>query len=129
MPKYSQADRPISITTPLGPDVLLLTGFRGHEAISELFHFQLELLAIRNASIAFEKILGQPVTIKLTLKDSERHFHGIINRFGAGGRDEDFMHFRAEIVPRFWLWTRQVRSRNFQHLTVPEILKQVLTGL
>ena len=40
MPKYTQAHRPLAITTPLGKDVLLLTGFRGHEAISQLFNFQ-----------------------------------------------------------------------------------------
>ena len=39
MSNYTQARRPLTITTPLGKDVLLLTGFRGHEAISELFHF------------------------------------------------------------------------------------------
>ena len=45
MPTYTQGDKPLSITTPLGEDVLLLTGFRGHEAISELFNFQLDVVA------------------------------------------------------------------------------------
>jgi type VI secretion system secreted protein VgrG len=39
MPTYTQTDRPLIVTTPLGKDVLLLTGFRGHEGISELFSF------------------------------------------------------------------------------------------
>src|SRR4029078_35599 len=55
--------------------------------------------------------------------------HGIVNRFSAAGRDTDFMHFRAEIVPQFWLLTMQEPSPTFPHLTVPEILEQVLTGL
>ena len=41
---YSQQDRLISLTTPLGEDVLLLAGFSGHEAISRLFSFHLDLL-------------------------------------------------------------------------------------
>jgi type VI secretion system secreted protein VgrG len=32
-------------------------------------------------------------------------------------------------VPRLWLWTKSARSRIFQHLTVPDILKKVLQGL
>ena len=62
------------------------------------------------------------------LDDTKRYFNGIVNRFSQGPRDETFMHFRAEIVPKFWLLTKKVRSRIFQHLTVPDILKQVLTG-
>ena len=37
MPTYTQAEGPLAITTPLGKNVLLLTGFRGSEAISQLF--------------------------------------------------------------------------------------------
>jgi type VI secretion system secreted protein VgrG len=32
------------------------------------------------------------------------------------------------VVPKLWLLTKKVRSRIFQHLTVPDILKQVFTG-
>jgi type VI secretion system secreted protein VgrG len=41
---YTQAKRHIAISTPLGKDVLLLRGFHGSEAISQLFHFNLDLL-------------------------------------------------------------------------------------
>ena len=44
MGNYSQAGRPISITTPLGTDALLLDSFSGYEAISAPFRFRLELL-------------------------------------------------------------------------------------
>ena len=37
--------------------------------------------------------------------------------------------YRAEVVPQLWLWTKKVQSRVFQHLSVPDILKQVLKGL
>ena len=41
MGTYRQADRPLTVTTPLGADALLLIGVRGHEAISGLFRFDL----------------------------------------------------------------------------------------
>ena len=34
-----------------------------------------------------------------------------------------------KLVPKLWLLTKKVRSRIFQHLSVPDILRQVLNGL
>jgi type VI secretion system secreted protein VgrG len=129
MSKYLQTDRPLKITTPLGPDVLLLRAFRGHEAISHLFGFQVDLMADLNEEVRFDPLIGQSVTIEMRLlDDSKRCFNGIVMRFTQGARDENFLHFRAEVVPKLWLLTKKVRSRVFQHLTVSDILKQVLTG-
>ena len=47
---YTQAGRPLSVTTPLAPDTLLLIGFSGTESISQLFQYQLTLLAPRDKS-------------------------------------------------------------------------------
>ena len=116
----AQTNRLLQVTTPLGPDVLLLTGFRGHEAISQLFAFELELLAENGTKVLFEKLLGQSVTVRLRLPgDTQRYFNGIIGRFSQGGRDADFTQYRAEMVPQFWLWTKKVQSRIFQHCPSP----------
>ena len=40
-----------------------------------------------------------------------------------------FTRYQAEIVPQLWLLTRKAQSRIFQQIAVPDILKQVLTGL
>src|SRR5437762_2214300 len=45
MATYLEADRVMTVTTPLPKDSLLLAGFTGHEAISQLFEFRLDLLA------------------------------------------------------------------------------------
>ncbi|HQU42520.1 MAG TPA: type VI secretion system tip protein TssI/VgrG, partial [Pirellulales bacterium] len=118
------------VLTPLGKDALLLVGFHGREAISELFQFDLEMIAPRETPVAFDKIIGQSVTVRATLADnSKRYFNGIVRRFSEGVRDKTFLHYRAEVVPQFWLWNKRVDTRTFQHLTVPDILKQVLQGL
>ena len=46
MPSYKQADRPLKIATPLGQDILLITGLQGHEEISHLFNFRLGLVSL-----------------------------------------------------------------------------------
>jgi type VI secretion system secreted protein VgrG len=129
MPDYTQAERPLSITTPLGKDILLITRLRGQECISQLFNFQLDLLAEVASDIRFDKILGQTVTVEMHLLDGKkRYFNGLLTRFSQGAREERFIRYRAEIVPKIWLLSKKVRSRIFQHLTVPEIIRQVLTG-
>src|SRR5271169_4434012 len=121
MPTYRQADRPLVITTPLGADALLATGFHGREAISELFQFQVDLLAEAETQIRFERILGQNVTVEMRLTNGEkRYFNGLVRRFTQGDRgDDSLVHFRAELVPKLWLLTKKIRCRIFQHLSTP----------
>jgi len=126
---YTQADRPLKITTPLGADVLLITGFRGHEEISHLFKFNVAMIADLKKEVRFDGIVGKSVTVELGQVDgSKRYFNGIVKRFSQGARDESFLHFRAQVVPKLWLLTKKIRSRIFQQITVPDILKQVLIG-
>ena len=131
MGKYQQSKYPIEVTTPLGKDVLLLVGFSGYEGLSQLFNFQLDLLAEKSADVAFDKLLGQKVTASIKLPDGskKRYFNGICNRVSQGEQDFDFTSYRLEIVPQFWLHTRRAQSRIFQHVSVPDILKKVLQGL
>src|SRR5438067_10420153 len=89
MPTYTQDKRPLSVQTPLGKDVLLLVGMAGHEAISELFNFHLNLLAEDASKVKFDKLLGQKITVALALpNEKERYFNGICNRVSQGGRSE-----------------------------------------
>jgi type VI secretion system secreted protein VgrG len=130
MTTSTQAHRSLAVTTSLGPDALLLTGFTGQEAISQLFSFRLNLLAANDKTIACDKILGQRVTIDLALPGGKKRcFDGIASRIVQGSRDTEYTQYQLEMVPQFWLWTKKVQSRTFQHLTVPDILKQVLAGL
>jgi type VI secretion system secreted protein VgrG len=124
---YSQSNRPMAVTTPLGKDAVLLVGFSGHEGISQLFDFQLDLLAENRKEVPFEKLLGQPVTVELSLASgSKRYFNGICNRLSQGERDNEFTAYRMEMVPLFWLLTRKAQSRIFQQMSVPAILTKVL---
>jgi type VI secretion system secreted protein VgrG len=129
MPKYSQGDRALAITTPLGTDVLLVTGLQGHEAISQLFNFKLDLLAEAGREIPFDAVLGRNVTVELRRAGERRYFNGLVSRFGQGRRDDAFLHFHAEIVPNLWLLTKKTQCRVFQHLSVPDILRRVFSRL
>lgn len=128
---YTQENRFIAIDTPLGKDVLLLTGLTGNEGLSTLFSFELDLLS-ENLSIAFQDIIGKNVTVSVTLADGEkRFFNGIVSRFSQGsgggeaGGDPRFSSYTATMVPWLWLLTRTADSRIFQKLSVPDIVEKI----
>lgn len=131
MGKYSQEGRALSLSTPLGPDALLLERLSGTEALSRPFELKLGLLAEK--PVDFGLVVGRPATVTLTLGNGTlRYFNGIIRRFRQGewiagptGVDT-FLRYRAELVPALWLLSRRVQSRIFQQKSVPDILKTVL---
>src|ERR1700747_1649864 len=125
---YSQASRALKIDTELGEDKLLLRGISGHEAISQLFRFRLDLLSEDDA-IDFESIIVTPVTLHLEIVDGERFFHGVVSRFSQGEQDGRFTNYRAEMVPWLWLLTRTADCRIFQNKTAPEIVELIFKDL
>ncbi len=134
--RYTQDNRPLALQTPLGPNALLLETFTGTEAISEPFRFDLQFLHESKTPIAFDKLLGQKVSVRVGQKaEQPRWFHGIVARLTEGRMlrgveaDTTFIRYRAEMVPQFWLLRHRTQSRIFQQLSVPDILKKVLAGL
>ena len=134
---YAQAKRQMNVTTPLGPDALLLVGFTGHEQVSGLFSFTLDLLAENSRKVDFSTLLGQEIGVTMLIDagtaqataSKERYFRGVCRRVSEGDKDQTFTSYQVEIVPPFWLTTRIAQSRIFQHISVPDILKKVLSGI
>lgn len=129
MTTFAHGVRPIDVRSPLPKDALLLNGFKGYEAISHLYDFQLGLLAEHKTEVPFDKLLGQEITVSLVTPKGTRYFSGICNRLSQGRRDHKFTYFDAQIVPKFWLLTKRLQSRIFQHSPVTSILLKVLEGL
>jgi len=126
MPLYTQAGRLISLTTPLGDDKLLLTGFTGQEAISRLFHFHLTTLS-EDTAIDFTQIVGQSVTINLTLSDeTQRPFNAIVSHFVCTGKEGDMTRYELDVVPKLWMLTRYADCRIYHNKDVTEVVKSVL---
>jgi type VI secretion system secreted protein VgrG len=126
---YTQAARHIAISTPLGKDVLLLRGFHGSEAISQLFQFDLDLLS-ENDSVSFHDLVGKNVTLRIFDADgAERHWHGFISRFSQGALDQRFASYHAQMVPWLWFLTRTSDCRIFQNQNAPDIIQKVFKDL
>jgi type VI secretion system secreted protein VgrG len=129
------------VTTPLDTvpgerPAFVLEGFKGTEALSQPFEFNVNLLAEKQQPVAFEKMLGQKITIKLPVAHSpERYITGIVTRLTQGreviGHHHKtlYVRFKAEVRPKFWLLRHRVQSRIFQQKSVLDILQEVLQGL
>jgi type VI secretion system secreted protein VgrG len=126
---YVQEQHRLAILTPLGKDVLLLRGFNGFEAISQMFEFDMDLLS-ENESIRFEDIVGKNVTLRIDdSRGVERHWNGFISRFSQGTQDGRLTRYRAQMMPWLWFLTRTADCRIFQNRKVPDIIRQIFTEL
>jgi len=133
--KTTQKGRLLYLETPLGEEYLLINKVTGSEAISELFHYELEMLheeneeSYRPTPIDPKKLLGKPLIVQTKQDDGgERFFNGLCIAFHQGKRDPRFSFYRATIVPDVWLLTKTRQSRIFQNKSVTDILKTVLEG-
>ena len=126
---YKQVNSYLSVATPLGADVLLLTGMHGEEGISNLFHFDLEMIS-GDAGLDFSQVVGKSATVSLNLDEStKRYVNGVVTRFVQTGGDLDFATYRAELRPWLWWLTLRTDSRIFQAKTTPDIIKAVFSDL
>ncbi|PVX85175.1 type VI secretion system tip protein TssI/VgrG [Paraburkholderia unamae] len=122
----TQAGSFLSVSTPFGEDVLLLDGFSGREAISELFRFELRMRSL-NKALDAARIVGQIVTVTLQSPGGPvRCFSGMVVRFAHAGTDSQHGFYSAELAPRVWLLTLGRDRVIHQHKSVPEIVKTVL---
>ncbi|HEY1239899.1 MAG TPA: type VI secretion system tip protein TssI/VgrG, partial [Bryobacteraceae bacterium] len=129
MPEIAQVHRRIAISTPLGKDELLLRGFSGSEAISQLFHFDLDLVS-ENDHVKFQDVVGKNVTLRIyDAAGAERHWNGFISRFSQGSQDRRLTGYRAQMVPWLWFLTRTADCRIFQNLKVPDIIQKIFKDL
>ncbi len=104
----TQANRLMSISTPLGEDFLLINRFSAIEEISSLFSFEVELLHEENQPgyeatiVSAESILGQAVGIQISQRD------GYDPRFERNGQP-----FRAKTPRRqVYILLRDHRSAH-----------------
>ena len=126
---FNQASRLAKITSPLGPEVLLLKDMGGSEELGRLFNYELQLHSLDNA-IDLNQLLGKPMCLSLQLDDGgERHFHGIVARCSQNVDQGQFASYQATLRPWLWLLSRTSDCRIFQNLTIPQIIKQVFRDL
>lgn len=127
MRKKTQDNSFLHLTTPLGPDVLVIDSLSGSEGLTQPFHFELSLLSERS-DIAFDKIVGQRVSLRIDLVDGlpiHRYVNGFVSRFRQERSDTLYTYYSATVVPWIWFLSRSADCRIFQEQTALEIIQKV----
>ncbi len=129
MSAFVQTSLPIQLTTPLGPDKLLVRSFEGEEHISGLFHYTL-VLDSEDSSLTFADIVGKAVSLSIPLSSGDKSYvNGIVGRFSQLGRDDRLTTYIAELHPWLWLLTKNADCRIYQNKSALDIIKQVFNDL
>jgi type VI secretion system secreted protein VgrG len=126
---FTQDSRLLRLTTPLGSDTLLAECFKGSEALSEGFKFELTALSL-DADIALKTLIGQPVLLELLTaasRDELRPFHAHITGIECVGANGGLARYRLTLEP----WTAFLRYRRdsttYQDMSVFDILESVFS--
>ena len=98
--------------------------FTASEKISS--PFEVDLALVSEDEIAFDEVISQSGLLIVEGSDSDRYFHGIINRFIQTGTTGRFFTYQACLVPQIWLLTLERDCRIFQQKSVPQIVQTIL---
>ncbi|MEM8799351.1 MAG: type VI secretion system tip protein VgrG [Pseudomonadota bacterium] len=122
----SQDGRMITITTPLGKDVLIVEGFAGEEQVGRPFLYKIDLVS-EDGEIDPKKLLGQSITLTVSCSDGrKRYVHGHVTSFQTHF-ETSFRFFRYELELRPWNWflSKTTDCQIFQEMSVPDIIKDI----
>ncbi len=116
---------PAQFNGPLPANTLRLSAVTATQGVSILDAVEVQLLA-EKSDIAAEKMLGKPAGVAVKLRDGgQRHFNGIVSRFGMGRSQGRWFGYQATLRPWLWLLTLTTDCRIFQDKTVKEIAESV----
>nr|WP_199066565.1 type VI secretion system Vgr family protein [Chromobacterium sp. ASV5] len=106
---------------------LLPYTLEGEEGISEAYRYQLTCLS-PDGSIELKSLLGQPVRIGIEdAKGVKTVRCGVVSKAELLGSDGGFTKYGLTIEPPFALLRHRRTSRVFQDMTVPDIIRQIIS--
>jgi type VI secretion system secreted protein VgrG len=132
--QYTQANRQMSLATPLGKDVLLLQNITYKEDFGRPFEMTLEMQST-DGEINFDKIISRNVTVTIQMpQDSpseggqpQRYLNGYVQEFRFVSRDRasGLYSYRAKVVPWISLLALTSGCQTFINQTIPQVIEQV----
>jgi type VI secretion system secreted protein VgrG len=97
--------------------------FRGREAISQPYRFDLELVCER-PDLDLESLLHRPAFLAIAPDGSG--IHGLVHQAAQGESGKRLTRYRLTLVPQLAYLAHRTNRRIFQYLSVPQIVGQVL---
>jgi len=97
--------------------------FQGREAISQPYRFDLELVS-EHPDLDLESLLHRPAFLAFAPDGSG--IHGLVHQAAQGESGQRLTRYRLTLVPQLAYLAHRTNQRIFQHLSVPQIVAQVL---
>ncbi|CAD5199707.1 type VI secretion system tip protein TssI/VgrG [Pseudomonas sp. FEN] len=112
-----------TFTLPGFEQELEVLAFKGTEAISQPYRFELELVS-RHPDLNLEELLHKQGF--LAFDAGNAGIHGQVHGIGQGDTDQRWTHYQLTLVPRLTYLSHRFNQRIFQNRSVPQIIAQVL---
>lgn len=126
----TQQNCDLKITTPLGPDALIMDRLTGVEQACATYCFTLQMHSKKDA-IDFSALVPKPVQVCFDYHGEKRYFCGVVGEIEQSHttheNDIDFTHYVARIYPTFWLLKFTQDYHIFQNMPTIAIIHSVLS--
>ena len=119
------AQRELTVSGPFSDGDFVVEGMRGSEALSEPFHYEVDLLS-KSPDVDISALVGDAMTVAVAIEEGQsRYFHGYVTRMALAGTFDEYARYHATLRPWFWLMSSRKNSRIFQNTSVPDIAKML----
>ncbi|MBW2561443.1 MAG: type VI secretion system tip protein VgrG, partial [Deltaproteobacteria bacterium] len=113
------------VSHALPDDKFGVVRFKGSEGFSICYEFQIDLVS-RDAEIDLTAVLKHPVTFTILREEGNIPFHGILAQFEQLHEVDEYVFYRAVLVPKLWWLSLTHHNQVILNKTVPEIIGEVL---
>ncbi len=113
------------VSSALPADTFGVVRFKGTEGFSMCYEFEVDLVS-KNAEIDLTEVLKNPVTFTILREDGDIPFHGILTQFEQLHEVDEYVFYRAVLVPKLWWLSLTHHNQVILNKTVPEIIEDVL---
>lgn len=129
MGQLTQENRLISISDfSLGKDTFLATNLEGHERVSGLFSYKVDVLS-ENLDISPAAVIGKPGGV-VVHDEHQREFNGVVTHFRVGEvKLNNLRHYQITLQPWLWFLSQTNNHRIFQDQTTKDIVTTVFSDL
>jgi type VI secretion system secreted protein VgrG len=132
VPVWSRVTALLTMTSPLGADVLIPTVLSATEGISQPFQFDVHVVS-QLGVIDPDRLLNQAVCIGLQAEGKPlRYFHGIVQSMSSHGSirgqaNDEYYVYRLVLVPRLWFLGQTIDCRVYQEKSAADILHSLFS--
>ncbi len=113
-----------------GGDQFTVVSFKGEEAISTIYRYEIEIKAPTFASINLDEILDSSVKFITIIGDQAYPVHGVLSSLNEKKTVQDYVYYDAVLVPRLWYLSTYRNNDIYpgSAITIKSVIDTVLSN-